>query len=110
MEIANGTWGPLVHLTAKGRALSRTVLLQLQPKVARVVRRLFAVPEFPVGRCFRLAHAVYAEMKQQIMYRLQLAKLCFMNSSTIQHAQSHKTQAMLETECLSLSKHRVPVL
>ena len=46
--IANGTWGPVVHLTAKVRALNRTLLSQLRQKVAREVRKLSAAPELPV--------------------------------------------------------------
>jgi len=46
--IANGIWGLLVHLTAKGHARNRTALSQLRPKAARAGRKLFAVPESPV--------------------------------------------------------------
>jgi hypothetical protein len=44
MEIANGIWGPLVHLTAKGHAQNPTALPQLRPKAAHAGRKLFAVP------------------------------------------------------------------
>ena len=49
MGIVNGTWGLLVHLTAKDRAQNHTALSRLRPKAARVAKRLFAVPESQVS-------------------------------------------------------------